>query len=78
MLQGVGCGHTTFKVLLSWGIDTVREVEIPIYVNQQPMLSIVTDGRGSSDYSGDSSKNTNSWSSVSANSTAAASSGNST
>ncbi|CDW88562.1 UNKNOWN [Stylonychia lemnae] len=41
ILQGMNSGFTTFKLSFSWGGDSVREVDLPIYVNQQPTLAAI-------------------------------------
>jgi hypothetical protein len=42
VLEAVGTGKTTYEIDLFWGHETVREVEIDVYVNEQPGLTVAT------------------------------------
>lgn len=40
VLEAVGTGQTTYEIELSWGGETVRDVSIDIYVDQEPTLAV--------------------------------------
>ena len=42
VLEAVGSGKTAYEIDLSWGNEIVREVEIVVYVDQQPGLVATT------------------------------------
>jgi hypothetical protein len=40
VLEAVGTGTTVYEIDLYWGHETVREVELKVYVDQQPGLTV--------------------------------------
>ncbi len=42
VLEAVGTGHTNFVIDLYWGGESVREVNLDVYVGMQPGLSVST------------------------------------
>lgn len=40
VLEAVGSGKTTYEIDLYWGGQVVRDVEIDVYVNEQPGLEV--------------------------------------
>eukprot|EP00347_Sterkiella_histriomuscorum_P000922 403374008 len=42
VLEAVGTGRTTYQINLYWGKEAVREVDLDVYVNEQPGLTVAT------------------------------------
>lgn len=47
VLEAVGSGKTTYEIDLYWGGEQVREVEVDVYVDMQPGLSVASPRFGS-------------------------------
>jgi hypothetical protein len=42
ILEAVGSGKTNYRIDLTWGYEVVRDVNIDVYVDQQPGLVVAT------------------------------------
>ena len=42
VLEAVGMGHTNYEINLYWGGAEVRSVNLDVYVDMQPGLSVAT------------------------------------